>query len=91
MLASDGSSLYRIRTPELSVGAGTAGSGDVTAALFLSRYLETGNIRDTLELTTGSIFGVMDATYKAKSRELQIIRAQKELVRPSNIFKAEKL
>jgi pyridoxine kinase len=91
MLASDGNSVYRIHTPELPIGAGMAGSGDVTTALFLSRYLETGNVRDTLELTTGSIFGIMDATYKAKSRELLIIKAQTELVKPSNIFKAEKL
>jgi pyridoxine kinase len=91
MLASDGNSVYRIRTPELPLGPGMAGSGDVTTALFLSRYLETGNIRDTLELTAGSIFGVMDATYKADSRELRIIQAQGELVQPGNVFKAEKL
>jgi pyridoxine kinase len=91
MLVSDGSSAYRIRTPELPLGPGMAGSGDVTTALFLSRYLETGNVRDTLELTAGSIFGIMDATYKAKSRELRTIQAQGELVKPSNMFTAEKL
>jgi pyridoxine kinase len=91
MLASDGNSVYRIRTPELPLGAGMAGSGDVTAAIFLSRYLETGNIRDTLELTAGSIFGVMDATFKAGSRELLLVASQEELVKPGNVFKAEKL
>jgi pyridoxine kinase len=91
MLASDGGAVYRIRTPELPLGAGMAGSGDVTAALFLSRYLETGTVRDTLELTAGSIFGVMDATYRAHSRELLLIQAQGELVKPGTMFKAEKL
>ncbi|GHV77354.1 pyridoxal kinase PdxY [Spirochaetia bacterium] len=91
MLASDGSSCYRIRTPELPIGPGMAGSGDVTTSLFLSRYLETGNVRDTLELTAGSIFGIMDATYKAQSRELRTIQAQGEIVKPSNTFTAEKL
>ncbi|GHV33541.1 hypothetical protein AGMMS4952_25520 [Spirochaetia bacterium] len=91
MLASDGSSCYRVRTPELPLGPGMAGSGDVTTALFLSRYLETGNVRDTLELTAGSIFGVMDATYRANSRELRVIQAQEEIVKPSNTFTAEKL
>jgi pyridoxine kinase len=91
MLASAGNSVYRIRTPELPLGAGMAGSGDVTAALFLSRYLETGSIRDTLELTAGSIFGVMEATFRAESRELRLIASQEELVKPSNSFKAEKL
>jgi pyridoxine kinase len=91
MLASDGNGIHRIRTPELPLGAGMAGSGDVTAALFLSRYLETRSVQDTLELTAGSIFGVMDATFKANSLELLLIAAQEELVRPSNRFKAERL
>jgi pyridoxine kinase len=68
-----------------------AGSGDVTAALFLSRYLETRDVRETLELTAGSIFGVMDATFKADSMELLLIAAQEELVKPGNRFKAERL
>jgi pyridoxine kinase len=91
MLASDGNAVHRVRTPELPLGAGMAGSGDVTAALFLSRYLETGSIRDTLELTAGSIFGVMEATYKANSRELLLIAAQDELARPGHAFRAEKI
>jgi pyridoxine kinase len=91
MLASDGKTVHRVRTPELPLGAGMAGSGDVTAAIFLSRYLETGSIRETLELTAGSIFGVMERTYKADSRELLLIAAQDELVQPSQMFKAEKI
>ncbi|GHT72923.1 pyridoxal kinase PdxY [Spirochaetia bacterium] len=91
MLASDGSSVYRIRTPALPLGPGMAGSGDVTAALFLSRYLETGDVKRTLELTAASIYGVMEATFKAKSRELRIIQAQNELVNPSLSFDAIKL
>jgi pyridoxine kinase len=91
MLASDGDSVHRVRTPELPLGAGMAGSGDVTAALFLSRYLETGSVRDTLELTAGSIFGIMDATFKAGSRELLLIASQDELVKPRHLFKAERL
>jgi pyridoxine kinase len=91
MLASDGGSVHRVRTPELPLGDGMAGSGDVTAALFLSRYLETRSVRDSLELTAGSIFGVMNATFKAGSRELLLIASQEELVNPSHVFKAEKL
>jgi pyridoxine kinase len=91
MLASDGNALHRVRTPELPLGAGMAGSGDVTAAIFLSRYLETRSVRDTLELTAGSIFGVMDATFKANSLELLLVAAQEELVKPSHAFKAERL
>ena len=91
MLASDGSAVYRVRTPELPLGDGMAGSGDVTAALFLSRYLETGSVRETLELAAASIFGVMDATFRAGSQELLLIAAQEELVKPRHLFSAERL
>jgi pyridoxine kinase len=91
MLASDGSSVYRIRTPALPLGPGMAGSGDLTTALFLSRYLETGDVKRTLELTAASIYGVMEATFTAKSRELRVIQAQDELVSPSLSFDAIKL
>jgi pyridoxine kinase len=91
MLASDGSSIHRIRTPELPFGAGMAGSGDVTTAVFLSRYLETRDIKRTLELTAASIFGIMEATYMAESRELLIIRAQNELAAPHLAFEAVRL
>jgi pyridoxine kinase len=91
MLASDGSSVHRVRTPELPLGAGMAGSGDVTAAIFLSRYLETGSVRDTLELTAASIFGIMNATFKAGSLELMLIASQEELVNPRYVFRAERL
>jgi pyridoxine kinase len=89
MIASDGKSLCRIRTPELSFSGGTmAGSGDLTTAIFLSRYMETGDIKRTLELTAGSIFGIMEATHKAGSRELLIVEAQNELAVPSHSFEA---
>ncbi|MDR2247871.1 MAG: pyridoxal kinase PdxY [Treponema sp.] len=91
MLASDGSSVYRIRTPELPFGAGMAGSGDVTTAIFLSRYLETRDIKRTLELTAASIFGIMEATYMAESRELLLIHAQNELAAPHLSFEAMQL
>jgi pyridoxine kinase len=93
MLASEsaGGRVYRIRTPELPLGSGMAGSGDMTAAIFLSRYLETGDIERTLELTASSVYGIIEATYKAGSRELLIVQAQEELVHPSHGFTAERI
>jgi pyridoxine kinase len=88
MLASDGSAVYRIRTPELSFNTTMAGSGDVTTAIFLSQYLETGDLKRTLELTADSIYGIMEFTHRAKSRELRLIQAQDELVRPTHSFDA---
>jgi pyridoxine kinase len=91
MLASDGSSVYRASTPVFSFPETTAGSGDLTTAVFLSRYLETRDVKRTLELTAGSIFGIMKATWESGRRELALIAAQSELENPSLFFPAEKL
>jgi pyridoxine kinase len=91
MLASDAGSLYKVRTPALPFKEIIAGSGDATTAIFLSRYLETGDVRRTLELTAASIYGIMEATFNAGSRELLTIKAQEELVSPSKNFSVEKL
>jgi pyridoxine kinase len=97
MLVSDKTGIYRIRTPELPLGSGVAGSGDLTASIFLSRYLETADIKAALEQTTGSVFGVMEAAFRTVHpdpsglRELPIIQAQNELTAPSHKFQAQKL
>jgi len=98
MLASCKGEIYKITTPELPLGYGVAGTGDMTTAVFLSRYLETRNMEKTLELCTASVFGVLEASYKAASSapenkllELKIIDAQSELCSPSRFFKAVKL
>jgi len=99
MLASDKNGMYLISTPDLPIAAGLAGSGDITASVFLSRYLETGDIKKTLELCTASVFGIIEASWQAHNSgavkpelmELRIIQAQKELDSPSRFFEARKL
>jgi len=99
MLASDKSGMYLITTPELPIAVGMAGSGDITASVFLSRYLETGDVKKTLELCTASIFGIIEASWQVHQEseakpgpmELRIIQAQKELDSPSRFFQARKL
>ena len=93
MLVSNGGEIYSVRTPELYFEGLSmmAGSGDLTTAVFLSRYLETGDICRTLELTASSVYGIIEATHAAQSREIVIVAAQEELVHPSRNFKASKL
>jgi len=67
MLASDKNGVYSICTPELPIGASIAGSGDITAAVFLSRYLETGDVRKTLELCTASIYGIIETSWRIRN------------------------
>ena len=89
--------IYKITTPELPLGGDIAGTGDMTTAVFLSRYLETGNIEKTLELCTASVFGILEASYRTASKrdanpvELKIIENQEQFVSPVHFFKAEKI
>lgn len=99
MLASDKNGLYQITTPELPLGDGVAGTGDLTTSVFLSRYLETKDLQKTLELCTSSIYGILEKSYKIyydqtrrnMTLELKIIDAQHELFSPSYSFEAVKL
>jgi pyridoxine kinase len=97
MLASDKNGIYKITTPELPLGSGVAGTGDMTSAVFLSRYLETRNLEKTLELCTASVFGILETSLKSSSNneklplELKIIEAQEQFISPSHFFKAVKL
>jgi len=70
MLASDKSGVYSISTPELPIGAGMAGSGDITASVFLSRFLETGDVKKTLELCTASIYGIIETSWRVRNNKV---------------------
>jgi len=97
MIVSDKTEMYKITTPELPLGNGVAGTGDMTAAVFLSRYLETKNIKKTLELCASSVFGILEKSLKLNSDtgnnpiELKFINAQDQFIQPLHSFKAEKL
>jgi len=96
MLASDKTNIYKITTPELPLEESVAGTGDMTCAVFLSRYLETRSLEKTLELCTATVFGILEASYKSPCKngnmlELKLIEAQEQFVSPSHFFKAEKI
>jgi pyridoxine kinase len=96
MLASDKTGLYKITTPQLPLGPDVAGTGDLTASIFLSRYLETKDLKQTLELCAASVYGILEASFLKRESEdslleLLIIDAQEELHSPSRFFEAVKL
>jgi pyridoxine kinase len=90
--------MYKVSTPELPLGDSVAGTGDITAAVFLSRYLETKDLKKTLEMCAASVYGILKISYNKYTHkgennpcELKIIDAQSELCSPSNFFESEKL
>ena len=89
VLAGDRSGLWRIRTPKLPISVN--GAGDLFAAIFLHHWLDGRSTPETLSRTVSSVFGIVAATLAAGARELALVEAQDELVRPSTVFRAEPL
>ncbi|MFC5381416.1 pyridoxal kinase PdxY [Aquipuribacter nitratireducens] len=84
LLASEGGRHWRVRTPRLPLSVN--GAGDATAALFLRHWATTRSAPDALAATTASVWGLLKATADAGSRELLLVAAQDELVRPRRLF-----
>jgi pyridoxine kinase len=89
LLASDDSGCFRLRTPKLPLSVN--GAGDAIAALFFAHYLGEENIGVALSRAASSIFGILSKTVEAGSREIQLIAAQEEIVRPSQMFEAKEI
>jgi len=87
LLVSDENGRFRLRTPRLELAVN--GAGDAIAALFFAHFLRTGKIDVALSNAVSAIFGVLTKTAEAGSGELQLISAQEEIVKPSQVFKAE--
>jgi pyridoxine kinase len=86
-LASDDG--YRvIETPELSSDPPLRGTGDLCAALFLGRYLATGDPVAALELACSSLYSVVERTAASGSAELLIVESQGEIAAPERRFEA---
>jgi pyridoxine kinase len=84
LLASEGGRHWRVRTPRLDVSVN--GAGDATAALFLAHWLDTRSAATALERAAASVFGLLARTAEAGSREILLVAAQEEYVRPTRTF-----
>ena len=89
LLASDETGCFRLRTPKLPLAIN--GAGDAIAALFLAHYLRAGKIDAALSAAGSATFGVLAKTAEVGSREIQLVTAQDEIVKPSRVFEAEKI
>jgi pyridoxine kinase len=87
MLVSEAGALWRLRTPRAPIEA--RGAGDVIAGLFLAHWLRSRNGAAALALAGSSVYGLIAATAQAQSRELLLVSAQEEFVRPSRRFVAQ--
>lgn len=86
MLAVNAGGAHLVATPWLDFAVPPNGSGDATAALFLAHYLRGRDIAQALGEAAAGIFALMDATARSGRRELAMIAAQDEMVRPARRF-----
>lgn len=86
-LAVEAGSAWLVRTPLLPLDPPPNGAGDALAALFLGHLLSNG--RDTaaaLSAAVSGLYGVLTATMRSGSRELELVAAQGSLVEPATVF-----
>ena len=84
MLAVTDAGAWIVRTPRIPMKAN--GSGDVTAALFTAHFRATGDAASALAKTTSSVFDLLQTTFDAGARELQLIEAQEAYAHPRMQF-----
>jgi pyridoxine kinase len=89
LLASEGGRHFRVRTPRLGVSVN--GAGDAIAALFLAHWLDTRSAAEALGRAAASVFGLLQRTEDAGSREILLVAAQEEFVAPSRTFAVEEV
>ncbi len=89
LLASAEGRHFQVRTPRLGVSVN--GAGDAIAALVLAHLLRTGSAEQALSSAAASVFGLLQRTEAAGSREILLVEAQEELVAPSRVFEVEEV
>jgi pyridoxine kinase len=80
---------WAVTTPLLPITPN--GCGDVTAALYLAHLRTTGSPELALGRTTSSVFGVLEATLAAGTREIQLVAAQDAIADPADRFPVRRL
>jgi pyridoxine kinase len=89
LLASEGGRHFRVRTPRLDVSVN--GAGDAIAALFLAHWLDTRSAGESLGRAAASVFGLLQRTEAAGSREILLVAAQDEYVSPTRTFPVDEV
>jgi pyridoxine kinase len=89
LLASGPDGCFRVRTPLLPLTIN--GAGDAIAALFFAHLLRAGSTAAAVSAAASSVYGVLKATAKKGAREILLVEAQDELVKPGIVFVSERV
>jgi pyridoxine kinase len=89
MLVAEDEKAWLVATPTLPIAVN--GAGDAIAALFLGNYLLTRSAEQAVAAAAATVFGIIEATCQAGSRELQLVAAQDEIVAPRRRFTPQRV
>jgi pyridoxine kinase len=89
MVASGRDGTFRLRTPLLPISVN--GAGDAIAALFFAHVMAGMATTDALAKAGSSVFGVLRMTAERGAREILLVEAQEEFVKPSTLFEPVKV
>ena len=89
MMASGRDGTFRLRTPLLPISVN--GAGDAIAALFFAHLMRGMGTADALAKAGSSVFGVLKMTAERGGREILLVEAQEEFVKPSTLFEPVKV
>lgn len=89
VLAVSDAGAWSVRTPLLPISPN--GCGDVTAAVFLAHLLRTDDASVALQRVTSTVFGILEETIAAGTREIQLVAAQDVIADPPARFEPTRL
>lgn len=91
LLLTTANNFYHIETPKYDLISTVHGTGDVTAATFISHLLQGDDPLVALQKTANTMHVITQLTFHCGLTELGIIPAQEALVNPDIVFKARKI
>ena len=80
---------WACRTPLLPISPN--GCGDVTSAVFLAHLLTTGSAETALRRVSSTVFGILEKTLEAGTREIALVAAQDLIASPPDRFPTRRL
>jgi pyridoxine kinase len=86
VLAVTDAGAYLIATPMIALEPPRNGTGDTITALFLGHYLKSADVKNSLELAVNGLYRLLEITHQKRTREIQLVAAQDELLNPSSSF-----
>jgi pyridoxine kinase len=89
-LLVDRDEAWQVVTPQLSFTQTPNGTGDVLAALLLAHRLAGRTLPDSLSLAVSGLFSVLERAAAENLRELPLVAAQEQMIRPKVVFATER-